>query len=84
MGELSKHVNIGKVLEQELESAGIHTIEELKETGSCQAWLMIKPINPSACLNKLCALEGAVRGVRWHNLPQEVKAELKEFFDSFQ
>jgi len=25
-------------------------------------------------------LEGAVQGIRWHNLPKERKEELKEFF----
>jgi hypothetical protein len=25
-------------------------------------------------------LEGAIRGVRWHYLPEEVKNELREFY----
>ena len=29
--------------------------------------------------NMLYALEGAIRGVRWHDLPKEVKDELKAF-----
>ena len=50
--------------------------------GSKKAWLEIKAIDESACFNRLCALEGAIRGMRWHNLPDEVKTDLKEFYNS--
>lgn len=79
MGELSGCINIGTVVEQQLEQAGIHTPEELRAVGSREAWLRIKAIDPSACYNRLCALEGAIRGVRWHDLPSGVKADLKDF-----
>ncbi|WP_312643355.1 TfoX/Sxy family protein [Hydrogenoanaerobacterium sp.] len=80
MGELSKLPNIGKVVEEQLNEVGIETAEQLKNTGSKQAWLNIKAIDPSACLNRLCGLEGAIRGIRWHDLPDDVKKELKEFY----
>jgi hypothetical protein len=32
----------------------------------------------------LCALEGAVKGIRWHYLDCETKEELKSFFESFK
>lgn len=48
MGELSKTVNIGPKLEEQLEQVGITTIEQLKETGSRQAWLKIKAMDASA------------------------------------
>lgn len=38
--------------------------------------------HPSACYNRLCALEGALRGIRWHDLPDEVKRDLKAFYQS--
>ncbi|AEE16284.1 TfoX/Sxy family protein [Treponema brennaborense] len=84
MSELSKLPNIGKVLEQQLVQVGIETPEQLRQTGSNQAWLHIKAIDPSACYNRLCALEGAIRGVRWHLLSDAVKKELKEFYNSFK
>jgi len=31
-------------------------------------------------MNRLSALEGAVRGIRWHDLDADVKKELKEFY----
>jgi len=37
-----------------------------------------------ACLNMLCALEGAIEGISWHYLSDEVKQELKEFHKSFK
>ena len=69
MGELTKLANIGAKLEQ-----------QLRECGSKQAWAMILQNDPSACIMRLSALEGALRGVRWHDLPSDVKADLKAFY----
>ena len=82
MGELAKLPNIGKVVEAQLEEVGIHTEEELRQAGSQEAWLRILAIDDSACINRLMGLEGAIRGVRWHNLAPEVKAELKAFYQA--
>lgn len=60
MGELSKIVNIGRVLEADLREIGINTIEELRSTGSKEAFLRIRENDYSACLHKLYGLEGAV------------------------
>jgi len=79
MGELSKLPNIGKVLEKQLNEVGINSIEELKKIGSKKVWIKIKKIDKSACLNRLCALEGAIRNIRWHDLEESIKNDLKEF-----
>ncbi|NLX01331.1 MAG: TfoX/Sxy family protein [Syntrophomonadaceae bacterium] len=84
MGNLSKLFNIGKVIEQQLYEVGITTYEQLKESGSKQAWLKIKSIDPSACIHRLYALEGAIQGIKKSQLPAETKAELKEFYNSFK
>lgn len=83
MKKLSDLPNIGKTVEEQLNQVSIETEEQLKEIGSKQAWLKIKEIDSSACYNRLCALEGAIRGIRWHNLPPEVKEDLKEFYQTF-
>lgn len=83
MSELSKLPNIGKVLDEQLVRVGIDSTEKLKRIGSRQAWLNIRSIDPSACYNRLCALEGAVEGIRWHSLSDDVKQELKEFYNHF-
>lgn len=82
MGELSKLPNIGSKLEAQLKEIGIETVEQLKKVGSKQAWLDIRSIDSSACINRLYALEGAIQGIRWHNLSNEVKIELKEFHNT--
>ena len=67
MGELSKLPNIGKSVEEQLNLVGINTVEDLKIIGSKEAWLKIREIDKSACINRLYALEGAIEGIRWHS-----------------
>ena len=81
MGELSKQPNIGAVVEEQLNQVGITTLEELKEAGSRQAWLRILAIDSSACIHRLYSLEGAVRCIKKSQLPQDVKDDLKEFYN---
>ena len=79
MNELNILPNIGKVLAAKLNEAGITTAEQLTQTGAENAFLKLSFEYSSACYNMLCALEGAIQGVRWHNLPKERKDELKAF-----
>ena len=80
MGGLSKRPNIAEKLEEQLNEAGITTFEELQCAGAREAWLRILARDPSACYMRLCALEGAIQGVRWYNLDEETKRSLKEFY----
>ena len=82
MGELSNMANIGVKLEEQLNKVGINTCEDLRKCGSKEAWLNIKSIDSSACFNRLCALEGAIQGIKWHSLSTEEKNSLKEFYNS--
>ncbi|MEG0077355.1 TfoX/Sxy family protein [Anaerorhabdus sp.] len=84
MGDLSKVVNIGKVIEEHLNKVGITTLDELKELGSKEAWLRIKKVDSGACLNQLYAIEGAIQGIRWHDLSEKSKIECKDFFEIHQ
>ena len=81
MGELSKLPNIGKEVEKQLNNVGIFTYDELKDIGTEKAWLKIQQIDISACIHRLLALEGAIQGVKKTALPQERKAELKDFYE---
>lgn len=81
MKKLSDLINIGKICEKQLNDVGINTKEELEELGSMEAWLKINEIDPSSCINKLMAIEGAIQGVRWHNLDYNTKKILKDFYD---
>lgn len=82
MGELSKLPNIGKVVEKQLNEVGINTVDDLINIGSKEVWLKIKKIDESACINRLMALEGAIQNIRWHNLSDDDKENLKEFYNS--
>ena len=79
MSELTTMPNIAAKLEKQLAEAGITTIDELKRIGSREAWLRISARDPSACIMRLTALEGAIQGVRWHYLDDKTKESLKEF-----
>lgn len=81
MGELSKLPNIGKEVERQLNAVGIFTFYELKDIGAEKAWLKIQEIDPSACIHRLLALEGAIYGIKKTLLPEERKLELKDFYN---
>ena len=80
MGELSKLPNIWETVEEQLAQVGINTADELREIGAKAAWLKIQEIDESACIHRLMALEGAIQGVKKTMLPDEVKADLKGFY----
>lgn len=84
MCELSKLPNIGKVLEKQLNDVGINTADELIDIGSKETQMKIKEVDESACINRLMALEGAVQNIRWHDLSEEDKKNLKDFYDSVE
>jgi DNA transformation protein len=81
---LSKMPNIGTVLEDRLIKAGIENSEQLINIGSKDAFLRIRTIDEDACFNNLCALEGAIQGIRWHYLNDDKKEELSKFFKSLE
>lgn len=81
MGKFSDLPNIGKEVEKQLIEAGIENYEMLKTIGAKAAWLKIQEIDESACIHRLYALEGAILGVKKSLLPDERKADLKEFYN---
>lgn len=76
---LSELPNIGKVLEEKLIQVGISTPEELYANGTEQTFIRLLSVDETACFSELQAIEGAIQGIRWHNLPKERKEELKQF-----
>ena len=82
MDKLSKLPNIGKVLERELNDVDINSVEDLIDVGSKEAWLRIKDVDENACVNKLMALEGAIQNIRWHDLSEDDKKDLKDFYNT--
>lgn len=72
--------NLGAALQKKLETAGISSPAMLKELGSWRAFLLVRAIDTSACINTLYAIEGAIQGIRWHDLEPSAKLELLELF----
>ncbi len=71
--------NIGKTLEEKLIKAGIASADQLKEMGSLEAFRRIRAgVDTSSCLSMLFALEGAVQGIRWHELHKEFRDKLTQ------
>ena len=82
--ELTEMPNIGKEVSKKLIAIGIDTPEKLIELGSKEAFIRLKTIDDTACFSMLQGLEGAIQGIRWHHLPEQVKKDLKQFFNSFK
>jgi DNA transformation protein len=68
--------NIGETLATELRQAGITSPTKLRKTGSVRAALKLRESGASVCSSKLFALEGAIRGVRWHAIAPEERSAL--------
>jgi DNA transformation protein len=76
--ELTDLPNVGAVLAERLRRAGIGTPADLRKAGSVRALLRVRRamVGDKPCVSMLCALEGAIRGVRWHEIPRAERSEL--------
>ena len=81
MSNLINQPNLGKEIVKQLNMIGIETFEQLTELGSEKTFVKLKALDESSCINKLYALEGAIQGIRWHQLTKERKSELLAFFN---
>lgn len=70
--------NIGREVARLLKAAGIRTPAALRRLGAVAAALRIRAIRPQdpPCRSMLSGLEGALRGVRWHAIPQAERERL--------
>lgn len=74
-------LGLGKTMEKKLHSVGIHSAEELTETGSKEAFFRLKELYPNTCVVILYHLESAIQGINIKQLEATRKAELKDFFN---
>lgn len=81
MAELASMRNIGKEMERKLKAVGIFSAEELAQTGSKEAFFRLKTRFPNICLVHLYTLQGALDNMKYHQLSDEVKRDLKDFCD---
>lgn len=82
METLTQLPNIGGALAEKLAGAGITGYEDLASLGSVEVVLKIRDgVDPGACYNMLYAVEGAIRGMRWHDISKEERRKLMDEFD---
>jgi len=79
--DLTTLPNLGKVLAEKLKLVEIDTVEKLQSIGSENTFIRLKTVDNDVCFNTLCALEGAIQEIRWHNLDKYKKEELRIFFE---
>lgn len=72
--------NIGQELGERLTTVGVSTPSQLMEMGSIKVFQLLHAADPTACINMLYALEGAVQNIRWHKLEKSTKEELLLYF----
>jgi DNA transformation protein and related proteins len=75
-GSLAQLANLGPKSAQFMQRAGITSFEQLKHLGAVRAYSMVKHIEPSASLNLLWALEGAISGLHWQQVAKEHRTSL--------
>jgi len=76
MSELRELPNIGSRLASELSSSGITTTDQLMDAGSLNAAACLQAHGFPVYSNRLYALEGGIRGLRWHRISSEERSTL--------
>ena len=75
--DLSRLKNIGPVTIRQLREVGIANVTALRKLGALAAYRRLKHAFPrQVSLVMLYALEGALRGCHWNQLPPGVKEKL--------
>jgi len=80
--DLNDLPNLGKEAVKLLTAVGIKTPGDLRRIGAVAAACRIRKLRPAdpPCRSMLSALEGAIRGVRWHTIPGAERDKLwKEY-----
>ncbi|HEX5755541.1 MAG TPA: TfoX/Sxy family protein [Arenimonas sp.] len=76
MSTTAKLRNIGPKSAAWLRQTGIRTQEDLEAVGALDAFIRVKRAGFKPSLNLLYALEGAIRGCHWQDIPDERRSEL--------
>ena len=84
MADLTSMQNIGKEIARKLTSIGIDSPEELRRIGSKEAFFRLKIRYSNLCLVHLYALQGAIDGIAYNQLSEEIKRDLKKFGDELK
>lgn len=71
-------INIGPVLAADLDRAGVQDLETLRRLGSVEAGKALEAAGAHDCSHAVLALEGALHGVRWTDLPATVRHTISQ------
>ena len=78
MDTLESLKNLGPTSAERLQAVGIETPTQLEQVGSVKAYKRVKEAYPTdTSLILLYALQGAIWGIHWNEVPTEVKAQLR-------
>ena len=70
---------IGPKTDARLAAIGIHDADALRGLGAVEAFRRLKAAHPGdTSLNALWAMQAFLMGIRWTEIPADLKARLKE------
>jgi DNA transformation protein and related proteins len=69
--------NLGPACASRLAAVGIHNLKDLREMGAVGAYRLVKNHGYPTSLNLLWAIYGALNGLKWNQVPEEIKSQLK-------
>jgi DNA transformation protein len=71
--------NVSVLLSEALQGAGIRDANTLCTAGAEKSWLQLHQHPVHSSPQCLLALEGAIHGVDWHDIPYQRRLELERF-----
>lgn len=76
---LERMRNLGPIIAGRLRTVGVATPDELRRLGAIEAYVRLKRTFWTETTHaQLYALHGAVNDIRWHALPEEARAALRD------
>ena len=79
MTALTSLANVGPKTIGWLKDVGIETVEDLEALGVVEAYVRLKTAFPDkVTLNALWGLQGALLGIPWNQLPEDMKDDLRQ------
>jgi DNA transformation protein len=70
--------NLGPKSAEWLASIGVHSLDDVAKLGVVETYKRVKAAYPEkVTLNLLWGLQAALLGIRWDELPPDIKSELR-------
>jgi DNA transformation protein len=70
--------NLGPKSSEWLASVGVHSLDDVAKLGVVETYKRVKAAYPEkVTLNMLWGLQAALLGIRWDELPSDIKQELR-------